>query len=34
MFYSVTIGGSVLIIGIIAAIVLIVRRKMRKYISQ
>lgn len=34
MFYSVTIGGSVLIIGIIVAIVLIVRRKMRKYISQ
>lgn len=34
MFYSVTIGGSVLIIGIIAAIVLIVRRKIRKRISQ
>lgn len=34
MFYSVTIGGSVLIIGIIVAIVLIVRRKMRKYILQ
>lgn len=34
MFYSVTIGGSVLIIGIVVAIVLIIRRKIRKRISQ
>lgn len=33
MFYSVTIGGSILIIGIVIAIVLIVRRKVRKYMS-